>query len=269
MRFGDVERVRVSNLRARRQAIRHLLRERDPVDAMEAYYAFHHPDAKTTLIPWPEGVENHAGGRAAGYVALSRTGIDLFRPLITMRLPIDHASSGNDSDTTQAAADLLQLAITPDWPVILDVPARYRPIVDALFEIHSEEKLRLYVLDLEQFEPIINVLVTRSNDLSRLPRYTIRSSQRGIDEVVAGASLNWQSPYFAEIAVNTLSQYRRKGWGRSVVSALCNHVIESGRTPLYVVAEENGPSIHLAESLGFVDTGARDLLIQATRKSRA
>ncbi len=259
----------MSNLRARRQAIRHLLREHDPVDAMEAYYALHHPDAKTTLIPWPEGVENHTGGRADGYVALSRTGIDLFRPLVTMRLPIDHASSGNDSDTTQAAADLLQLAITPDWPVILDVPVRYRPIVDALFEIHTEEKLRLYVLDLEQFEPIINVLVTRTEDPSQLPRYTIRSSQRGIDEVVAGASLNWQSPNFAEIAVNTLSQYRRKGWGRSVVSALCNHVIESGRTPLYVVAEENGPSIHLAESLGFVDTGARDLLIQATRKSRA
>lgn len=258
----------MSDLRARRQAIRNLLRERDPVDAMEAYYAFHHSDAKTTLILWPEGVENHVGGRADGYVALSRTGIDLFRPLVTMRLPIDHAPSGNDSDTTQVAADLLQLAITPDWPVILDVPIRYRPIVDALFEIHSEEKLRLYVLDLEQFEPVINVLVTRSEDPSRLPRYTIRSSQRGEDEIVAGASLNWQSPNFAEIAVNTLSQYRRKGWGRSVVSALCNHVIESGRTPLYVVAEENGPSIHLAESLGFVDTGARDLLIQATRKSR-
>ena len=50
---------------------------------MAAYYALHHPDDKTTLVVPPTA----EGQRANGYVALSRTGIDLFRPLVTMRLP--------------------------------------------------------------------------------------------------------------------------------------------------------------------------------------
>lgn len=254
----------MSELREQRRAMRHLLREQDAADAMAAYYAFHHPDRKTTLVLWPEGVAEDAGGRADGYVALSRTGIDLFRPLVTMRLPTDL-----DAFATQAAADLLRLALAPGQPVILNVPARYRPIIGALFDIQSEEYLRLYALDARRFEPIVNVLVTRSDGANGLPRFTIRSSQSGREEVMAGASLNWQSPRFGEIAVNTLSQYRRQGWGRSVVSALANYLIESGRIPLYVVSEENGASIHLAESLGFVDTGARDLLIQAAPNFRS
>ena len=44
--------------------------------------------------------------RADGYVAFSRTGIDLFRPLVTMRLPTDR-----DPAAAQAAADLLRLAL--------------------------------------------------------------------------------------------------------------------------------------------------------------
>jgi len=253
----------VSDLKAKRRAIRHLLAERDPADAMAAYYAFHHADEKTTLVLWPEGVEQSAIGHADGYVALSRTGIDLFRPLVTMRLPTDR-----DAFAAQAAADLLHLAFAPGQPAIMAIPARYRPLIEALFDIHSEEWLRLYALDVGRFEPIINVLVARADGPTGLPRFTIRSSQRGEDEVVASATLNWQSPRFAEIAVNTLSQYRRQGWGRSVVAALCAHLIDSGRTPLYVVSEENNASIQLAESLGFIDTGSRELLIQAAQKSR-
>lgn len=253
----------MSGLKEQRRAIRHLLREREATDAMAAYYAFHHPDEKTTLVLWPEGVEANAVGHADGYVALSRTGIDLFRPLATMRLPTDR-----DAFAAQASADLLQMAFAPGQPVIFSVPARYRPLIDALFDIHAEESLRLYALDVARFDPIINVLVMRADSPNGLPRFTIRSTQSGAEEVVAAASLNWQSPRFAEIAVNTLSQYRRQGWGRSVVSALCGYLIDSGRTPLYVVSEENNASIQLAESLGFIDTGARELLIQATQNSR-
>lgn len=251
----------MNNLSAQRQAIRHLLREQDPADAMAAYYALHHPDNKTTLATWPEYAAEKPDKRAEGYVALSRTGIDLFRPLVTMRLPTDR-----DPSATQAAADLLHLAFADGQAAIMNVPARYQPIIDALFDIQSEQYLKLYVLDARNFKPVINVLVVRSETPSGLPRFTIRSSRDGRDETMAAAALNWRSPRFGEIGVNTLSQYRRQGWGRSVVSALSNDLIESGRTPLYVVAEENEASIHLAESIGFVDTGERDLLIQATPK---
>jgi L-amino acid N-acyltransferase YncA len=33
-----------------------------------------------------------------------------------------------------------------------------------------------------------------------------------------------------------------------------------------VVAEDNQPSIQLAESVGFVDTGVREMMLQAARK---
>ncbi|WP_374688567.1 GNAT family N-acetyltransferase [Promineifilum sp.] len=246
----------MSNLRQLRRAIRFLLREREPADAMAAYYALHHAEERTTLVAAPEE-------RPAGYVALSRTGIDLFRPLVTMRLPTDHAA-----DATEAAARLIRQALGPGQPVILSIPSRYLPLIQALFDIQSEERLRLYALDPARFEPIINVLVTRSLGPGNLPRYIIRSSQSGEEEVVASASLNWQSPAFAEIAVNTRPQHRRQGWGRSVVAAISQELLDSGRAPLYVVAEDNDASIHLAESVGFVDTGVREIMLQATLKER-
>jgi len=191
-------------------------------------------------------------------VALSRTGIDLFRPLVTMRLPID----GNPA-AAQAAADLLRLALGYGQPAIVSAPVRYLPLLRALFDIQTEEQLRLYALAARQFEPIANVLVTRSIGPGGLARFTIRSSQSGQEELVADATLNWQSPRFGEIAVNTRQQHRRQGWGRSVVAALSQHLLDSGRTPLYVVSEEFTASIQLAESVGFHDTGAREVFLQA------
>ena len=251
----------MTGLQDKRRAIRLLLREQEPADAMAAYYAFHHPDDKTTLILPPAAGE---GIRADGYVALSRTGIDLFRPLVTLRLPTDR-----NPNAAQDAADLLRLALGSGQPVILSIPARYLPLIDALFDVQTEELLRLYVLDPARFEPIINVLVTRSIGPGGLPRYSIRSSQNGEEEIVATASLNWQSPRFGEIAVNTHPRYRRQGRGRSVVAALSSYLLDSGRTPLYVVSDDNHASIALAESVGFADSGAREYLLQATLKERA
>ncbi len=245
----------MTGIQDKRRAIRHLLREREPADAMAAYYALYHPDERTTLVTPPLPAEQRAGG----YVALSRTGIDLFRPLVTMRLPTDH-----DPAATDAAAALLRQALAPGQPVIISAPDRYLPLLRALCDIQSEERLRLYALDGRRFEPIINVLVTRSEGPGGLARFTIRSSQTGTEEVAATASLNWQSPHFAEIAVSTRPQFRRQGWGRSVVAALCQYVLDSGRAPLYVVSEENAASIQLAEGVGFSDTGAREAFLQAS-----
>lgn len=244
----------MTGIQDKRRAIRHLLREDDPADAMAAYYALYHPDDKTTLVVLPTA----EGQRANGYVALSRTGIDLFRPLVTMRLPTDR-----DPAAVQAAANLLRLALGSGQPAILSAPVRYMPLLRALFDIQSEEQLRLYALATREFEPIVNVLVTRGIGAGGLARYTIRSAQSGQEEVVADATLNWQSPRYGEIAVNTRPQHRRQGWGRSVVAALSQHLLDSGRTPLYVVSEENAASIQLAESVGFRDTGARELFLQA------
>lgn len=244
-------------LAEQRRAIRPLVNEHQAADAMVAYYAFHHPDDRTQIVTTPEDA---GPGQATGFVTLSRTGIDLFRPLVTMRLP-------NGGQDYEASSELLQRALQPGMPVIISAPSAYLPLLRALLDIQSEEALRLYILDPGRYEPVINVLVARTTTPGDLPRYIIRSNHSTNGEIVASAALNWQSPSFAEISVFTRPDQRRQGWGRSVVAAMVEDLLKSGRTPLYVVAEDNIPSIQLAESVGFIDTGVRETMLQAARRT--
>ena len=239
-------------LTQQRRAIFHLLDDTNPADAMAAYFAFYHPDNRTILRPYP-----YAAVRAEGYVALSRTGMDLFRPFVTLRLPIHNM---------QASTEVIYEAIDVGTAVILNAPSRYAPLLHALFEIQTEEHLSLYQVRPSSFQPIINVLVTKDTAPNGLPRFSIRDRENDI--IGASATLNWQSPTYAEIGVTTQPGYRRRGWGRSVVSAMTNYLLEDGRTPLYVVAQNNEASIQLAESVGFTDTGVREVMVQALLKSR-
>ncbi len=239
-------------LTQQRRAIFHLLDEANPADGMAAYFAFYHPDNRTILRPYP-----FTAAQAKGYVALSRTGMDLFRPFVTLRLPIYDM---------QTSTDVIYEAIDVGTAVILNAPTSYAPLLHALFDIQTEEHLSLYQLRPSSFEPIINVLVTQDKAPNGLPRFLIRD--RDNDIVGASATLNWQSPSFAEIGVTTQPGYRRRGWGRSVVSAMANYLLENGRIPLYVVAQNNEASIQLAESVGFSDSGIRETMIHATLKLR-
>ncbi len=238
------------NIDAQRRAIRSLLDERKMEDALASYYAFYHPEKKTNLMIHPPDARS-----AQGYIALSRTGLDLFRPLVTMRLPLD------DHD---AAAELVGKSLPFGAPALVYAPVAHGPLLHAFFDIQTENLLRVMILDRGRYQPVLNVLVTQEEIPNGLPRFVIRSP-RDRDRVVASAGVNWQTPNFAEISVFTESDQRRQGWGRSVVAALCQHLMDRGHTPLYTVSEENGPSIRLAESAGFVDLGARRVFLQATR----
>jgi len=216
---------------------------------MDDYFAFHHSDARTTLVIHPEEARV-----AMGYVALSRTGMDLFRPLVTLRLP------PLDMD---AGVDLIYRALVPGTAVYLSTSEESFPLIQALFEIQAEEHLHVFALKMAQFEPLLNVLVAQNQGANGLPRFVVRSEAAN-NEVVASAHLNWQSPNFGEIAVNVQPRFRRRGWGRSVVAAMVQYLVGNGRIPLYAVSPENTASIHLAQSLGFHDTGARTFLAEAT-----
>ena len=233
-----------------RQAIHHLLNERSPVDSLADYFAFHHPEERTKLVAYPDGEQ-----LATGYVALSRTGIDLFRPFVTLRLPPD------DMD---GSVSLIYAALLPETAVILNILPHDAPLLHALFHIHAEENINVLVLDKGQFEPMINVLVTETASNNQYPRFIIRSQ----GETAASAGINWQTDHFAEISVNTNSPHRRQGFGRSVVAAAVNYVLENGRLPLYAVTEHNHASFQLAQSVGFADKGFRHVLLQGTLKPR-
>ncbi len=243
----------------RRRLIGHLLDERQPADARAAYFAFYHPTERTRLVTTPAGTK-----RADGYIAFSRTGMDLFRPLLTMRLP---------ADLEQATA-LIYKAFQPETTasassmqaVLLHVPTSYMPLIRACFTIQREEQLLTMSLDPNSFEPVINVLVTQEKGTSGWPRFVIRN-RSGENEVLAAASVNWLYPHFADIAVNTQTNAKRRGYGRSVLAALVNHLLQAGIRPLYTVRTDNDASVRLARGLGFHNTGDRSWLLEATLKA--
>ena len=110
------------------------------------------------------------------------------------------------------------------------------------------------------FNPNINVLVTDSLDFNGNPRCEVRSG----DEVRAIAGVNWRSPLFAEIYVNVGERWRGRGWGQAVVTCCVAALLRMQVTPLYMVAEQNRASLQVAKRVGFVDTGAREIVAQAT-----
>jgi hypothetical protein len=239
------------DLNQRRRAIQHLLSDK-PADAAAAYYAFHHPDGKSSVLPYPPETE-----RAAGFVTFSRTGLDLFRPLVTMRLPI------TDLETSAA---VIYNAIQPETAVIIQAPADYLPLLQALFTVQTSEHLQLYTLHHSRFEPVINVLVTQSEGPNGLPRFVVRSQQDG--QVIASAGINWQSPRYASLSVNTDAAQRRQGLGVSVLSAVVQYVLANGRSPLYEVSSHNSASQNLATAAGFTADSAGQVLLQAVLMPR-
>jgi RimJ/RimL family protein N-acetyltransferase len=236
------------NLLEARKAIRGLLQETNPFDAQAVYYANFHPDQKVKIRVFPSGAIS-----AAGYICLARTGMDLFRPFLTMRLPRQPDTGNIDLN---ASSQLIYSSLHPGSDVIGTGPIEYLALMEALFDVDSKAQLKLFVLDPKRFKPIVNVLVTHTESYNGLPRFTIRKGSGEGSEVLASAGLNWQSSRFAEIYTHTSAPHRRQGYGKSVVAAAVQHVLEHGRRPLYMVNQDNEPSIRLARSVGFVDTGA-------------
>lgn len=242
----------------KRQAIQHLLSSHSPQDAMVSYYALFHPQERTHLV-----LHTDKSGRVDGFLALCRTGIDLFRPLLTI-----HA------DSQEIAAELINQALQPELPVIVAVRLEMRPLIEALFAVSGEAVASVYLLKRSDFHPVINVLVTRASTPGGDPRFVIREQPsdpgaHAAGAIVAQAGVNWRSPEFADIYVNTDPRVRGRGLGKSVVSALSNWLLEQKLTPLFTIAEDNDASRRLATSLGYQDTGMRQFLCEGVRSQPA
>jgi hypothetical protein len=220
-----------------RQRVRHLLDDSSPADAPTAYYALFHPPQRSILVTRGDRQQ------ITGFAGRFQTGIDLFRPLVTLRCR-----------DAECAADLLANILVPGRPYILFANVNQLPLVGGSLDIQHHRILSIFQLDVPRFEPAINVLVDCKTGGEGLPLCVIES---GDQKAVAG--LNWRSPAFAELYVHTDSVARQRGWGQSVASAITQTVLESGRIPLYLVEHDNESSRRLAENLGYVDTGARQV----------
>ena len=236
-----------------RPRVQPLLDTRSSADALASYYALYHAPARSELFVHPERAAPGAEP-AAGFLVRARTGLDLFRPLVTFRGP-------NEA----VVAALVERGLQPGRPTYLTVPERLAPWANKYLTVTEAELHRVYRHNPQRYQPIINVLVVTNTGADGLPRCEIRAG----DRAGAVAGINWQSPEFAEVYVYADPAVRGRGWGKSVVAALVGLIRQSGRTPLYVVAESNGYSIRLAEAVGFDDTGHREYVGHAVRPAPA
>jgi GNAT superfamily N-acetyltransferase len=228
----------MADLETLRLKVRPLLHLSAPADALPAYHAFYHDPRRTRLH-----VHEDANGHADGFVVVCQTGQRLFQPTVVLRTP-----------SARAAVELLRQALVPGHPHYLVTTPDLRGAVEEVVDIEQPEINLIYQLDLVRFQPSINVLVVAEQGLGRRPRFVIRSH----GEIAAESGVNWYSPHFAEVFVRTAPTARRRGWGRAVLTACTTWAVRSARQPLYVVNEGNGPSIALAEAVGYVNTGARE-----------
>jgi predicted GNAT family acetyltransferase len=129
-------------------------------------------------------------------------------------------------------------------------------------ELRESTLLSVYQLEPARFQRIINVLVQQFRGADGTPRFQIESQGK----VAAISGTNWRSPTFAEVFVVVDPGSRHRGWGKSVASACTSALLEDRLRPLYFVAEGNRQSVRIAEELGYLDTGLREVAAEGRLK---
>jgi hypothetical protein len=232
-----------ATLHSLRESARDLLNEFDAADGLAAYYALYHDPKRTALF-----VHRDADGMVGGFLARCQTGFDLFRPLVTLR-----------ARRASALPALIAEGLLPGRPYLLVAPPALAESLAPHLDLTITSHNVIYRLDPKRYRHEVNVLVVSSRTPEGHPRAEIR---RG-GEVAASAGVNWRSPIFAEVYASVGPEYQQRGWGSSVVNAVVADLLVMGVTPLYSAGEDNAASQALAWSVGFVDSGAREVVAQA------
>jgi GNAT superfamily N-acetyltransferase len=222
----------------KRKLIRSLVAPADPADAMTAHYALWYDERRVELA-----VQRGPVGNPEGFVAVCQTGRDLFIPLVVLRSPPDRAG------------ELLANTLRPGRTYLVVTLPELRSAVEDVMLLSYVQANAIYELDPGAYRPVVNVMVQPGDTPFR---YEIRVQQR----VVAAAGVNWRTDRFADMYVYTEPATRGRGWGRAVGSACVKELLSARLLPLYTVGETHSASHGLAASLGFTDSGARELECQ-------
>jgi GNAT superfamily N-acetyltransferase len=237
----------LNELNEKRREVRRVLSPADPADALASYYALWHDPRRTQIT-----LHHNAQGRADGFLVVAQTGADLFRPLVVLRAPSE-----------DAAVQLMRSTLAANRPYQVIVPLTLASAVRKAMLVTNSRLTYVYRLDPARFEPVINVLVRRvappgDQESPGGGHYRFEIESQG--QVMAMSGTNWRSPDYAEVFVYVHPRARGRGWGRSVVSACSNALLEERLRPLYMAEEGNPASQRIAEALGYVDTGLRDFV---------
>jgi hypothetical protein len=222
-----------------RKQIRPLVDDSNPADSPSAYYALFHPAEKSALATYQT-----PSGKTTAFAGRFQTGVDLFRPLVTLRAP-----------SPDIAAYLLAQLLVVGRPYIFFAPLNQLAMVGGSLEVENQRIARIYTLEPARFSPQMNVLIQHKTAHDGTPRCEIKSN----GQVVASAGVSWKSPAFAEIYVQALGPARQKGMDQAVLGALAGVLLNQGLRAVYLAENGEDGSRAMVESLGFVDTGSRQV----------
>jgi GNAT superfamily N-acetyltransferase len=234
---------------ASRGQLARLLDERSAGDAMAAYYALHHSADSVKLYAYHPGK-----GGPTGFLAVARTGLDLFRPLV---VPFVGQAS--------ALKALLLAALESARPVVLHLPLEQRSWAQEVVRLTGFRIYELLRLDPEEYHPVVNVLVMEATSPGGSPRYEIRSGEL----LRAASGVNWKGSTFAEVYLEVEPSSRGQGYGKSVLAANAGRLLSGGVVALYRVADDDLIGRREAAEVGFRPTGVRTLVGQAVLRQEA
>lgn len=223
-----------------RDNARKLLNEFDAADGLATYYTMYHEPRRTTIA-----IHRASDGSLDGFLTQCLTGIDLFRPLVTMRL----------RGAGAAARGLIAESLVPGRPYMLIVPERVMESTAPHLDVAHAERTNILRLEPARYRAEMNALIVHTEDVAGHPRVEARDGRA----VLGSAGVNWRSSLFADVYVTVDPAAQRRGVGRSLVNALVGDLLKLKVTPLYTVAESHAESLALAEAVGFIDTGAREI----------
>jgi GNAT superfamily N-acetyltransferase len=64
----------------------------------------------------------------------------------------------------------------------------------------------------------------------------------------------WQTERWWDVSIDTLADYRKRGFGARAAKALIRHLRQAGRAPVWGALDSNTPSRALAAQLGFIES---------------
>jgi hypothetical protein len=205
-------------------------------------------------------VHRTESGYVDGFLAVCVTGANPFQPLVVLR--------AYGPGTLEA---LILESLLAGRSYMLSVPVHVGAALEGLahgaeapIALTDKAVWRVLRADLSAFSPMINVLVTRQGAPGGGHRWEIQARGR----VVAAAGVNWRDDRWAEVYVAADQEARDRRWDESVLAAATSALLSQGVTPLYPVLEHDGPSLRVAESRGYSDSGAREFTCAMTAARR-
>ena len=154
-------------------------------------------------------------------------------------------------------------------PLLSYTPTRmHRMTIDRLGQMERQENYSVSTLS-EDSKPLLEKQLSQRG--SRFTEFCWKAREKALqegryfgiienDEIAATAFISDIDSGAGNLVVSTKPKYRKKGYGKAVVTRATEWCIKNVIRPIYLVAVTNEPSVKLAEGLGF-ETKSEEIVV--------